>query len=379
MIYFDNGATTYPKPKCVINAVCDTLSKVGGNPSRSSHKLSVMAGEEVYKTRECVANFIGAPSPENVVFTYNATYALNMAIKTMITEKCHVITSDIEHNSVVRPLRSLIDRLGIEVSNYNSDLPVFKSIANLIRPDTKFIVSTLSSNVTGKEVDFSSLSYVAKKHSLKLIVDASQALGHRKIDLSACDCDAICAPAHKALFGMQGTGFVYFKDSTRNCEFIEGGSGTNSIEYYMPSQLPEAYEAGTLATPGIVALRRGMEFVSSIGIDNVEKHLNMLRILTTEGLSNIEGIRLYESYGGHIIFNLYDIPSSAISLVLDKHSVCTRGGLHCAPSAHIKLGTIDQGVVRVTFSIMNTVDEVEKFVAIMKKIAKHYREKRNFQ
>ena len=379
MIYFDNGATTYPKPRCVINSVYDTLSKIGGNPSRSSHKLSVMAGEEVYKTRECVANFICAPYPENVVFTYNATYALNMAIKTMIVEKCHVITSDIEHNSVVRPIQSLVDRLGVEISEYNSDLPAFESIASLIRPNTKFIVSTLSSNVTGKEIDFSFLSSIAKKYSLKLIVDASQALGHRMIDISACDCDAICAPAHKALFGIQGTGFVYFKNGMRNGEFIEGGSGTNSIEPYMPSQLPEAYEAGTLATPGIVALRRGIEFVNSIGIDNVEQHLNKLRMLTAEGLSCIEGVKLYKSYGGHIVFNIYDIPSSTISLALDKSGVCTRGGLHCAPSAHIKLGTIDQGAVRVTFSIMNTIDEVERFLMIVERIAKYYRKKRNVQ
>ena len=373
MIYFDNGATTYPKPKCVIDGVVDTIKRIGGNPSRSSHKLSVLAGEEIYKTRECVADFIGAPTPENVVFTYNATYALNMAIKTLIREKCHVITSDIEHNSVVRPLWSLKERLGIEISEYNSDLPVVESIERLMRPDTRFIVSTLASNVTGKEIDFSLLSDVARSNSLTLIIDASQVLGHKNINISMCDCDALCAPAHKALFGIQGTGFVYFKNGLRAGEFIEGGSGTNSIESMMPENLPEAYEAGTLSTPGIVALRHGIEFVRSVGIDNIEKHLDALRVLTIEGLKDIEGVVLYDSYGGNVIFNLGNVPSYTLSGFLDRKGICTRGGLHCAPSVHKKLGTIDRGAVRLTFSVMNSAEEVKQFLKVMRMLAKAYK------
>lgn len=377
MIYFDNGATTYPKPRCVIDGVNDTIKRIGGNPSRSSHKLSVMAGEEVYKTRECVADFIGSHSPENIVFTYNATYALNIAIKTMIREKCHVITSDIEHNSVVRPLWSLRERLGVEVSEYDSDSPLIESIERLIRPDTRFIVSTLASNVTGKEIDFSLLSNVAKSNSLALIIDASQVLGHKNVDISTCECDALCAPAHKALFGIQGTGFAYFKHRLRAGEFIEGGSGTNSIEPTMPNVLPEAYEAGTLATPGIVALRHGIEFVSSIGLDNIEKHLDSLRVLAIEGLKEIEGVVLYDSYGGNVIFNLGDIPSYALSGILDEKGICSRGGLHCAPAVHKKLGTINQGAVRLTFSVMNSDDEVRRFLKVMRIIAKEYKNKSN--
>lgn len=370
MIYFDNGATTYPKPKSVINGVNDCIKRIGGNPSRSSHKLSVLAGEEVYKTRERVADLINADFPENVVFTYNATYALNMAIKTMICEKCHVIISDVEHNSVVRPLKVLEENLGIEVSEFNSDLPPSDAIPPLIRDDTRFIVSTLASNVTGKEINFSALSNIAKVYSLGLIIDASQIIGHKKIDVSLCHCDALCAPAHKALFGIQGTGFVYFKSSARQGNFIEGGSGTNSIELTMPTILPEAYEAGTLATPGIVALRYGIEFVQEIGIDNIDRHLNKLRIIACEGLRENENIELYESYGGNVVFNIKNKSSNVVSKILDENGICTRSGLHCAPSSHKKLGTLNQGAVRATFSIMNTQDEVARFLKAITRISR---------
>ena len=372
MIYFDNAATSFPKPQCVINGVNVCLKKIGGNPSRSSHRLSRMAGEEVYLAREGVAKLLNAPHPENAVFTYNATYALNLAIKTIITEKCHVIISDIEHNSVIRPINSLTRRLGIEVSEFDSDLSPEEAILPLIRNDTRVIISTLASNVTGKEIDFAALSQVAKKCSLKLIIDASQAIGHRKIDLSKCDCDAICAPAHKALFGIQGTGFVYFKEGRRIGEFIEGGSGTNSIEPTMPMILPEGYEAGTLATPGIVALRHGIEFVNLIGIENIEHHLNKLRNKALMELCEIKGIILYKTYGGNILLNLEGLPSSTLAELLDKQGVCTRAGLHCAPSAHRKLGTLTCGAVRLSFSIMNTSNEVERFTKILRAISSEY-------
>lgn len=369
MIYFDNGATTFPKPKSVILGVNTCLKKIGGNPARSSHKLSILASEEIYKTRECVAYLLNVSDPEGVVFTYNATYALNMAIKTMIRERCHVITSDLEHNSVIRPLERLKESLGVEYSLYNSDLPPEIAIPPLIRGDTRFIVSTIASNVSGKEIDLGALSRVASKYSLKLIIDASQAIGHKNIDLSATPCDAICAPAHKALFGIQGTGFAYFRNKNREGDFIEGGSGTNSIDTVMPKLLPEGYEAGTLSTVGIVALRHGIDFVTEIGINNIDYHLNKLRKLSEDGLRHNKRIILYPSFGGNLIFNLEGHTSSETTMMLDEYNICTRGGLHCAPSAHRRLGTLDTGTIRVTYSIMNTPCEVERFVDIVNKIS----------
>lgn len=369
MMYFDNAATTFPKPKSVILGVNTCLKKIGGNPSRSSHKLSILASEEIYKTREAIAGLLNISDPESIVFTYNATYALNMAIKTMIRERCHIIVSDVEHNSVIRPLEALKETLGVEYSVYNSDMLPEIAIPPLIKNDTKFIVSTLCSNVSGKNIDFYSLSNVAKSYSLRLIVDASQAIGHTAIDLSKTPCDALCAPAHKALFGIQGCGFTYFANKYREGSFIEGGSGSNSVDLKMPNLLPEGYEAGTLSTVGIMALRCGIDFVTEIGIENIEYHLNKLRGLAEAGLSEIPGIILYPSFGGNIIFNMNDLKSSASASLLDELNICTRGGLHCAPLAHKKLGTLENGSVRVSFSIMNTQGEVERFVDIVKKIS----------
>ncbi len=370
MIYFDNGATTYPKPKCVISSVNNCLKRIGGNPSRSSHKLSILASEEVYKTRECIARLLNVDTPENVVFTYNATYAINLAIKTLIKEKCHVILSDIEHNSVIRPIETLKRNLGIEYDKFDSDLPLDVSIPRLIKKDTKFIISTLASNLSGKEIDLASLSRIAKKYSLKLIVDASQMLGHKAINLSVNQCDALCAPGHKALFGIQGTGFVYLKNNMREGDFIEGGSGSDSFNTKMPIYLPEGYEAGTLGTVGIVALRSGIEFISEIGFDNIEHHLNKLRSILEYELKKNPAIVSYHSYGGNYIFNIKNFTSVEASVLLDKYNICTRGGYHCTPWAHEKNGTIDNGAVRVSFSIMNTVRETEEFVSVVNKITR---------
>ncbi len=369
MIYFDNGATTFPKPRSVILGVNSCIKRIGGNPSRSAHRLSVLASEEIYKTRESICRFLNINEPENIVFTYNATYALNMAIKTLVRHKCHIIVSDIEHNSVIRPLERLKEMLGIEYSLYNTDLPLENAIVPLIRYDTEFIISTVASNVSGKEIDIRELSKIAKENSLRLIIDASQALGHRRIDLTESDCDALCAPAHKALFGIQGTGFAYFKKKEREGDFIEGGSGSNSINPKMPTLLPEGYEAGTLGTVGIVALRHGIEFINEIGIDNIEYHLNKLRQITSDELKSINGITVYPSYGSNVIFNFDTMRSSEASALLDKYGACTRGGLHCAPSAHRKMKTLDTGTIRVSFSIMNTEREVEKFVDIVNDIS----------
>lgn len=371
MTYFDNGATTYPKPKSVISSVNYCIKRIGGNPSRSTHKLSMLASEEVYKTRECIAKMLNVSTPENIVFTYNATYALNLAIKTLVREKCHIIISDVEHNSVLRPLEYLKKQLKIEYDKFDSDESLDKAIPKLIRPDTRFIISTLASNVSGKEIDYNSLSMLAKKHSLKLIVDASQILGHKTIDLKKYECDALCAPGHKALFGIQGSGFACFKSNIREGDFVEGGSGSDSFNTEMPIYLPEGYEAGTLGTVGIVALRSGIEFVTDIGYDNIEHHLNKIRMFIEHEISRNPAVIIYPSYGGNLIFNLKERTSMESALILDQNNICTRGGYHCAPLAHEKLGTSNTGVVRASFSIMNTMREAEEFVLTINKITKN--------
>jgi len=366
MIYFDNAATSFPKPPCVIDDLNYCIRKYCGNPGRSSHSLSLKAAEEIYAAREEISGLLNADSPESVVFTYNATHALNLAIKTLITKNCHVLTSDFEHNSVIRPLEALRKKTNIQYSAFNTGGDIEAAIITALRENTRAIVCSIASNVTGDEIDLNILSKIARERNLTLIIDASQAIGHRDIDLERTPCDALCAPGHKALFGIQGSGFVYFKEKERRESFIEGGSGSDSRSRVMPLTLPEGYEGGTLATPAIVSLKSGVEYIKRVGINVIERRLSLLTKMAVDGLSEIKGINLYQDGHGVISFNFRNYPSSIIASALDCKGICTRSGLHCAPSVHERLGTLEQGAVRVSFSRLNTEREVKAFLYILK-------------
>ena len=359
MIYLDNAATTFPKPQCVIKEVTKCIEKYCANPGRSSHKMSLQASEEIYRAREAVSEFFCLKKPENICFTVNTTYALNLAIKTSITEKCHVIISDIEHNSVLRPISKLRRTLGIEYSVFSTNGNIEENIENLIKKDTKAIVSTLMSNVTGKKVPLSVLSKVAAKHQLTLIIDAAQLAGHEYINLEENPCSIFCAPGHKGLFGIQGCGFAVFCDDERRDSFIEGGSGADSKSLYMPDYLPERFEAGTLPTPSIVSLRAGIEFINSKGIGNVTKKLDRLTEIYSERISSVKGCKILGSGGGIIAFDVKDMLSSVVAQELDNKDIYVRSGLHCAPMTHEMLGSADKGLVRVSLSILNTEKDAD--------------------
>lgn len=367
MIYFDNAATSFPKPKCVINALNKCVIEYCGNPGRGSHKLSIKSAEMIFSAREEVASLLGGVDAENIVFTYNATYALNFAIKSLIDKDCHVLISDFEHNSVIRPLVALKNRRKIEYSTFSTDGDIAESIRSKIRNDTVAILSSIASNVTGEEISLELLSNIARENNLLLIIDASQAVGHSEINLIKTPCDALCAPGHKALFGIQGCGFVYFKNKERKGSFIEGGSGVDSLSLEMPILLPEGYEGGTLSTPAIVSLGRGVQFVKKIGISEIKKKISDLTQYTKDILSDIPNVTLYKSENGILSFNVCNIPSSIISDKLDRYEICTRSGFHCAPSMHKKLGTIDHGTVRLSYSYFNKKREVEFFAHKLQK------------
>ena len=367
MIYFDNAATTYPKPKSVINSVNDCLENYCGNPGRGSHLLARKSATSVYETREKIARLLNVDTPENVVFTYNATYALNLAIKTLLTPNCHVITSDIEHNSVIRPLEKLKITRRISYSLFNSDGDVENNIRALISKNTTCIISTLASNVNGKTIDFEVLSSISIKYGLKLIVDASQYIGYNQIDLTKTPCDVLCAPAHKSLYGIQGCGFAVFKESTVKESFIEGGSGTESKSIYMPSFLPEGYEAGTLSTPAIVALGAGVDFINSALIYRKKNGIFSISEAIKNQLSKLDNIILYPSFGSILAFNHNGYTSEELSSFLDSQGICVRGGFHCAPSAHRKLGTLDYGCVRISLSCFNNENDVVGFFDALNK------------
>ena len=369
MIYFDNAATTYKKPGNVIREVNRCIKKYSANPGRGVHRMSLRASEAVYSARERVARFFSVDSPEKVVFTYNTTYALNLAIKTLIKPNSHVIISNLEHNSVLRPIHKLKTTLGIDYSVFNAmaDDP-YAEITSHIRPETQAIVCTAASNVTGHRLPLDILSDIKKKRNLKLIIDAAQAAGHRRIDLNALSIDAFCFPAHKAMLGIMGTGICLFAEECGGNTLIEGGSGVSSKSLYMPNALPEAVEAGTLGVPGIVALSEGIAFLEKYGIDEVERRIHVLTDLMVERLNSIKRVRIVGAEDGVVSFIIDGAGSEYTAELLDRHGICTRAGLHCSPLAHEALGTLQTGTVRASLSIFNTEREIDSFYRILQKI-----------
>lgn len=371
MIYLDNAATSFPKPRSVIREVDRCLKCYCGNPGRGSHKLSLMAAEAIYSARESVASLLGLGAPEGVVFTYNATYALNIAIKSLATPNCHVITSYFEHNSVIRPLEELKARIGLEYDFFTQGEDIRVAITEKIRPNTTAIVCSLASNVTGDEVDLGVLSGIAKEYGLHLIVDASAAVGHRSFDLRRTPCDVFCAPGHKALYGIQGCGFAAFSDTVRKNTIIEGGSGSESKSKSMPILLPEGYEAGTLSTPAIVALNEGIKYVSKVGQDYIRARLISLTDYAEEIIRSVKNTTVYKPGNGVISFNIADLPSSIVACHLGRRGICVRGGLHCAPSIHSYLGTLDRGAIRLSFSLFNTRRQLDRVYKELKDIERN--------
>lgn len=369
MIYLDNAATSYPKPKSVIDEVKRCLEEYCGNAGRSGHRMSMMSAEKIYSARENLCSHLDFNFPERVVFTYNATYALNLAIRALINENDEVLISDFEHNSVVRPLELLKKEKNVNYKCFSTEKNIQENIESLISEKTKAIVSTLSSNVTGKAIPVFILSDVARKHGLKLIVDASQALGHERIRLSNVYFDALCAPGHKGLFGIQGSGFVIFGKNELNAPFIAGGSGSESISLDMPRYLPDRYEAGTLSTPAIASLAEGIAFIDRLGTEEIHFKEKILTNRLKEGLSVIKGVKLYDTDGAIVLFNLNEKRSEELCSRFDRFGIYTRGGLHCSPLAHKGLKTEKSGALRLSVSYFNTLQEIEIFLKIANKIA----------
>ena len=368
MIYLDNAATSFPKPRTVVREVIKCLTQYCGNPGRSSHGLALAAADKIFETRVEIADFLGAEKCENVIFTPNATYALNLVIKGLVNEKCHCIISDIEHNSVLRPLYKMVGKYGGSISVFDSDNALDEAIIPLIREDTKIIISTLCSNVTGKVLDFHKLSEIANRYGLHLVIDASQYLGHCPISLNDAYYTALCSAGHKALFGIQGSAFALIKNTEVFDTLTEGGSGVDSFSSTMPILLPERYEAGTVSTPAIASLGAGIDFIRYVGIDKIEERLKGLTDMIKSELSAIREVKLYGADNGIAAFNVRDYPSSYVSEYLNSFGIATRSGFHCAPLIHKKLGTEKSGAVRVSLSYFNSENDIHNLVKALKKI-----------
>ena len=271
-----------------------------------------------------------------------------------------MLISDLEHNSVLRPIEKQRRVNGISYSVFSSIGDIEKNIEAVKTRDTKAIVSTLMSNVSGDEIPIDILSRTAKKLGLLLITDASQLIGHKPIDLASYPCDALCAPGHKGLFGIQGVGFICFGGDTLPTDtFIEGGSGSESVSVKMPDMLPERIEGGTLPTPSIISLGAGIDYINEIGLDYIENRLNELTAIFNAKLQDIGNIEIISAKNGIIAIRGRGCSNSLIEERLQRYDICTRSGLQCAPLAHKRLGTLDSGVIRISLSVHNTEAEAD--------------------
>ena len=368
MVYLDNAATSFPKPKSVIKEVIRCLSDYCGNPGRSSFGISLTASERIYEARERVSELLFFDYPTRIIFTQNATHGLNIAIKGLINEPCHVIISDLEHNSVLRPLYKTLHSLGGEISVFDSDKNIVDAVLPLLRDDTKVIISTLASNVTGKIVDYKALSKLSRKKGIKLILDASQLLGHKVFHYNDCPADCIVAPGHKGLFGLQGSGILLIGKDARPDTLTEGGNGYDTLNTGMADLLPERYEAGTLATPAIVGLSEGIRYIQEIGLPIIEEKIDMLTMIAYDILHSFRDIDVYGGETGIISFNFRDAHSSSIAEALSLEGIMTRSGLHCSPLIHKKLGTLDKGAVRISLSYFNDKKDLDRLFRALKNL-----------
>ncbi len=378
MIYFDNGATTFPKPDEVYDAVMKAMKEYGANPGRSGHKLAIRMGREIYETRELLAKLFNIDNPMNIIFTSNCTESLNLAIKGILSKGDHVITSSMEHNSVLRPLAAL-EKEGVELTIVKGD-PTGKikveDIANSIRSNTKLIVITHVSNLTGTIMPIEEIGRIAKEKGILLLVDAAQSAGVYDIDVKKMNIDMLAFPGHKGLLGPQGTGGLYIKEGLLLKEIKQGGTGSFSHVLDMPDILPDRYESGTLNGPGIVGLGAGIRYILNKGIENIRKHEEELTKHFIEGLMQIDKVKVYgplneKEQGAVVSINIGDEDSSEISFILDeKYDIQVRPGLHCAPLAHKTIGTFEQGVVRFSFGPFNTHDQIDYALKAIREIAK---------
>ena len=378
IVYLDNAATTFPKPYSVRRAIDRCLREYCGNPGRSAHALSLAAAKAIYDCRLEAAELFGIASPERIIFTYNTTYALNMAIKGLLRRGDHVLISDMEHNAVYRPVHALaaFGEISYDIfpthclhPNRNTE-QILSSIANLIRPNTRMLVASHVSNLCSAALPVAEIGHFCRERGILFVLDAAQSAGIEEINCTQMQIDALCAPGHKALYGPQGSGLLAIRDDLTMATLIEGGSGINSLDDFMPDFPPERYEAGTLATPVLAGLHAGIRFVRDRGTESIRAAEHALYRHLREMLGNMQGVTLYapEHVGSTLIFNLDGIPAPDAAASLDKRGICLRAGFHCSPLGHQTLNTGENGALRVGFSVFNQPNDNEILVRALGEI-----------
>ena len=381
MIYLDNGATTLQKPECVREALLEAMASMG-NSGRGVHDASLYAGRTIYRARESLAELLGAAAPEQVVFTANATESLNLVLGGLFGPGDHVITTVCEHNSVLRPLYRL---QGVELSvlpvkaeageERQAGILAYDELESLLRPNTKALIITHASNLTGNITDLERAAAFAKKHSLLLIVDAAQTAGAVPMDMERMGIDVLCFTGHKGLYGPQGTGGVCVRPGLSIRPLKVGGSGIHSFDREHPSEMPAALEAGTLNGHGIAGLGAAARWLLEIGVEQIRAREQALLRRFVDGVKEVEGVTLYGNPDlnrrtGIQSLNIRDYDSARVAdWLYEDYGIAVRGGAHCAPLMHEALGTREQGAVRFSFSYFNTEAEADEAAAAVRELA----------
>ncbi|MGL4998760.1 MAG: aminotransferase class V-fold PLP-dependent enzyme [Cetobacterium sp.] len=368
--YFDNSATSSPKPEMVYRIVDTAIREYSANPGRAGHRKAIEVGKKIYEVREKVAIFFGVKNSLNVAFTSNATESLNFAIKGAIPKSSHVITTNFEHNSVLRPLFYMQDEKDVKLTFINT----YEELEKNITSKTKAVVINHISNVNGTVQDIKKIGEICRKYGILFILDASQSAGYIDINMERDNIDILCLTGHKSLFGIQGIGAICLKDEVKIKPIIEGGTGSFSKLSRQPEEMPEVLEAGTLNTPGVMSLGAGIDFISEIGIHKIKEHEDNLSQKFIKGLEKIEKIKLYKSLTGEqgpvISLNIEGIESGDLSTILDEEfNILVRPGFHCAPLAHKAIGSYEVGTVRFSFGFFNTEEELNFILEALKNIA----------
>lgn len=382
MIYFDNAATSFPKPREVTREVVRCITRYGGNAGRGSHALSLAAAEKIFECREKLSELFCVDDPARVFFTVNTTQGLNTVIKGALKEGDHVLISDIEHNAVFRPIYRLAKEGKITFDIYpsmigderRSSTRICAGIARLIKPQTSMVIASWASNICSATMPIAEIGAFCRRHGICFIVDGAQGAGHIPLDVGSLEIDALCVPGHKGLLGLQGSGAVILGKDFCPDTLIEGGNGVNSLEGNMPIEPPERYEAGTLQTPAIAGLCEGVKLLLRHDISEIAEHERKLYRRAREALCNMNGIKVYapEYEGSVLLFSIDGVSSENVVDRLNDSGICARGGYHCCPLGHKTLGTLrDGGAVRISFGMSNTEWEIDAFVDALRNIVKN--------
>jgi cysteine desulfurase family protein len=380
MTYLDNAATSWPKPPEVLKAIAYVLEQAGGNPGRSGHRLSIAAARVVYDTREDIAQLVNCPDPLRVIFTENATQALNLGIYGLLKKGDRVVTSSMEHNSVMRPLRDLEQKdVKLTVVPCASDGTLnLKEFAKAVTPGTRLVAIVHASNVTGTIMPIADVAKIAHRAGALFMVDAAQSAGVLPIDIQAMGIDLLAFTGHKGPLGPTGIGALVIGknvDTRQIAPLTRGGTGSQSEKQEQPEFLPDKFESGTPNVIGIAGLGAGIKFVLKKGIASIWEHEKALIQTLREGLANIKGITVYGSSNpdesvGIISFTIKSKTVSEIGQRLDEeYGILTRVGLHCAPAAHQTIGTFPEGTVRLAPGVFTTMDEIQQTLKAIKKVA----------